>query len=103
MAKKWSEVRKKMPQKAQRESERLARGMIQEIEALHQLRTALNLTQEQIAELVETSQANISKLEKQSDMHVSTLKRYVSALGGKLKLVAEVDGKDYMINQFETD
>ena len=71
-----------------------------EIEALDQLRKALNLTQEQIAALLETAQSNVSKLEKQQDMRISTLRRYVQALGGTLKLVAEVKGKDYQLAQF---
>ena len=56
--------------------------------------------QEQIAALLETAQSNVSKLEKQQDMRISTLRRYVQALGGKLKLVAEVKGKDYQLAQF---
>ena len=100
MAKKWSELRDKMPAEAETRAEALANEMVMEIHALEELRKALNLTQEQIAELINTSQSNISKLEKQHDMHISTLQRYVEALGGKLKLVAEVKGKDYMLAQF---
>ena len=44
------------------------------------------VTQEQIARILEMKQASISKLEGQSDMYISTLSRYVTALGGHLKL-----------------
>lgn len=103
MAKKWSKLRKQMSKDAQARSRSIADCAIEEIEALNHLRAALQLTQEQIAELIETSQANVSKLERQSDMQISTLQRYVAALGGKLKLVAEVDGKEYRIHQFDAD
>ncbi len=101
MAKKWSELRDKMSPEARARAETASKEMMLEIEALDQLRKALNLTQEQIAALIDTAQSNVSKLEKQQDMRISTLQRYVEALGGKLKIVAEVDGKEYMLAQFD--
>jgi putative zinc finger/helix-turn-helix YgiT family protein len=63
-----------MSPQARAESEALTREMSLEIEALDQLRKALNLTQEQIAALLETAQSNVSKLEKQQNMRISTLR-----------------------------
>ncbi len=51
---------------------------------LAELRKQQNLTQKQMAERIHTSQANISKLESRADVHLSTLRQYVHALGGKL-------------------
>lgn len=59
---------------------------------LEQVRQALELTQEDMAKKLKTSQANISKLEKRSDMLLSTLAQYVNAAGGELLLVARVPG-----------
>jgi hypothetical protein len=47
------------------------------------------------------NQAAISKLEHQSDMYVSTLRRFVAALGGELRIVAHFPQGDVVVNQFE--
>lgn len=101
MAKKWQQLRSRMSDEAQARSKAFANGMMLEIEALNLLRSALDLTQGQVAELLQSSQPNVSKLEQQGDMHISTLRRYIEALGGRLKIVAEVKGKDYMLAQFD--
>jgi predicted transcriptional regulator len=53
---------------------------------LQQLRHALLLTQQQLAQSLGVSQVAISKMENQSDMLISTLKRIVEAMGGELEL-----------------
>jgi len=53
------------------------------------LRRALALTQEKMAEELGIGQDGISRLEKRSDLLISTLRGYVEAMGGKLRLVAE--------------
>jgi transcriptional regulator with XRE-family HTH domain len=69
----------------------LARGrqLIAEEVALRQLRRAHDLTQQRMAELLHMNQASISKLESRSDMLLSTLRSYVEAMGGSLRLVLE--------------
>ena len=57
--------------------------------ALQELRKAMSFTQEQIAEELRMDQGNLSKLEKRTDLMLSTLRRYIEAMGGSLKLVAE--------------
>ncbi len=47
------------------------------------------------------NQAAISKLEHQSDMYVSTLRRFVAALGGELRIIAHLPQGDVVVNQFE--
>ena len=59
---------------------------------LEQLRESLERTQEELAEKLNTSQANISKLEDRADMLLSTLRRYVRALGGDLEICAKLPG-----------
>ncbi|MDJ0675895.1 MAG: XRE family transcriptional regulator [Calothrix sp. MO_167.B42] len=54
-----------------------------------QLRQALKLTQEQMAELLQIDQENISRLEQRTDLMLSTLRKYVAAMGGELKLTVE--------------
>jgi len=47
------------------------------------------------------NQAAVSKLEHQSDMYVSTLRRFIAAMGGELRIVAHFPEGDVVINQFE--
>jgi transcriptional regulator with XRE-family HTH domain len=81
-------------------NEARARELLAEI-ALQELRQSLNLTQEQVAEIMQLNQAAVSKMERQTDMYISTLQRLVAALGGKLKLVASFPDKEVVINQFD--
>lgn len=43
------------------------------------------------------------RLERRSDMHVSTLRAFVKALGGKLEIIAQFPDASYHIKQFESD
>ena len=54
-----------------------------------QLRLALKLTQEQMAELLQIDQGNVSRLEQRTDLMLSTLRKYIAAMGGELRLVVE--------------
>ncbi|NMG22159.1 helix-turn-helix domain-containing protein [Brasilonema bromeliae] len=54
-----------------------------------QLRLALKLTQEQMAELLQIDQGNVSRLEQRTDLMLSTLRKYIVAMGGELRLVVE--------------
>jgi transcriptional regulator with XRE-family HTH domain len=60
---------------------------------LRALRKVANLTQLQMAPLIKMTQPELSRLERREDHRVSTLARYVRALGGRLKIVAEVRKK----------
>src|SRR5438309_1943832 len=52
------------------------------------LRDAANKTQVDVAEVTGIAQSEISKIEHRADMLVSTMRRYIEALGGKLEIVA---------------
>jgi len=68
--------------------------LIAEEMALRHLRKARQLTQENMAKLLGVGQESISKIEGRSDMLLSTLRSYVEAMGGSLKIVAEFpDGR----------
>ena len=61
--------------------------------ALQELRKVTGMSQEQLADVLCMNQGNVSKLEKRTDVHVSTLRRYVEALGGRLHIMAALPGK----------
>jgi len=55
---------------------------------LQDIRKARKLTQEQMATTLNIGQDSISRLEKRSDMMLSTMRGYIEAMGGSLELVA---------------
>lgn len=99
MAKNFKELQTKMPAEARARSEAKAEGMIREM-ALDELRAALDLTQEQLADVLRVKQAAISKVERRSDMFISTLRRIIEAMGGELEIRAILPDGIVRINQF---
>jgi len=65
-----------------------AEELIAEELTLRDLRKARDLTQERMAELLHIGQDSVSRLEQRSDLLLSTLRSYVSAMGGTLELIA---------------
>ena len=74
---------------------------------LHELRRARELTQGDMAKMLKVNQPAVSKLEQRADIYVSSLRSYVEAVGGKLKIVAEFPEGEVAITNFsevgETD
>jgi transcriptional regulator with XRE-family HTH domain len=97
MAKKFSQLREKMSSEAQARSAARAEGMLMEMQ-LQELRKSKNKTQVGVAQAMHVEQAAISKIEHREDMYVSTLREYVKALGGELKLVASFPDDDIEIS-----
>ncbi|MDK2410766.1 XRE family transcriptional regulator [Aphanizomenon sp. 202] len=64
---------------------------------LQDMRKARKLTQESMAELLGIRQDSVSRLEKRADLLLSTLRSYVKAMGGDLKLVAEFPDRPSVI------
>ncbi len=87
MAKKFSELRAKLSPAARAESAQIAAALRKEL-PLYQLRQALKLSQEQVAEELGITQAAVSRLEHRPDLFVSTLRRFIEAMGGELELRA---------------
>ena len=55
---------------------------------LRKLREAYGMTQVNMAKSLKVNQEQVSRIEARTDLHISTLRRHVRALGGDLKLVA---------------
>lgn len=100
MAKKFRDlVASTMSLESRRRAEARAQAGLAEMR-LQELRRARELSQEHIAGQLDTEQGNVSRLEQQTDMYISTLRRYVEALGGSLEIVARFADGDVKISQF---
>lgn len=78
-----------LPEARQRKIEKRAEELIAEEMSLRDLRKALRRTQSRVASDLGINQENVSRIERRTDLLISTLSGYVEAMGGKLHLVAE--------------
>lgn len=79
----------RLPEERQRAIRERTQQLIAEEMTLRELRTAREMTQEKVAGLLGIGQDSVSRLEKRSDLMLSTLRDYVAAMGGSLELVAQ--------------
>jgi len=102
MPKNFKALREKMSPQARDRSRALAAKYRAEM-ALDELREAREMTQVHLAKLLGVNQAAVSKLERRTDMYVSTLQDFVKALGGELKITARFPQGTVEINQFDLE
>jgi len=82
------------------DNKQLVREEIQRM-ALEELRSARQLTQADMAEMLEVPQSSISRIERRADMYLSTLRNYIQAMGGMLQIQAVFpDGGSVVIDRF---
>ena len=99
MAKKFANLRAKMSPESQQKSDALAQAMIQEM-PLQELRQARGLSQKVLADLLSVQQPAIAKIEKRTDMYVSTLRSHIEAMGGELEVIARFPDGSVKISNF---
>ena len=78
-----------LPEARRQKVEERAKALIAEEMSLQDLRKARKQTQVRVAQQLGINQENVSRIEKRSDLLLSTLSGYVEAMGGKLSLVVE--------------
>jgi DNA-directed RNA polymerase specialized sigma subunit len=88
---------KKMGAARRKKIEARAAELIAEEMSLRDLRQALRRTQLSVGEALGIGQEGVSRLEKRSDLLISTLRKYVEAMGGHLALVAEFPDRDPVV------
>lgn len=99
MARSFNELRTKMSPSRLLRNEQRAKELLAEM-PLQELRQARLLSQEQLANLLHIKQASVSKLERRTDMYISTLRSFIKAMGGDLEIVARFPDGSVRINQF---
>jgi transcriptional regulator with XRE-family HTH domain len=100
MARNFKELQaKKSPERRARIEARVQAAIAQM--ALDELREARKLTQVQLAKTLKVDQGSVSKLERRTDMYVSTLRNFIRAMGGELHIRADFPDGSVEITQFE--
>ena len=89
MARTIDEVISSLPKEDQQTINMRSQELVEEYMALQELRKAMDLTQKDVAKKLHIAQDGVSRLEQRSDLMLSTLRKYIEAVGGKLNLVAE--------------
>ena len=82
-----------LPEERKKRIQAEAQQQIEQYSTLQELRMAAGLTQARVSEALAMPQSNVSRLEKNSDMLLSTLQNYITAIGGKLNLTVELPNK----------
>lgn len=83
-----------LPSERRAKIDNLTEELVEEVVTLRELRKKQKCTQEDIAQLLGIKQENVSRLERRNNIHLSTLKDYIHALGGKLHLIVEFPNQE---------
>lgn len=101
MAHKWREIRGTFSPEQEAEIARRVKEAAG-VMTLYQLREARSLTQVNLAKVLNVNQGAVSRMEKRTDMYVSTLRNFIQAMGGQLQVKAVFPEGEVEIEQFET-
>lgn len=100
MAKPFSELTKNFSPERKAKIEKGKQLLLMEYDLLSQLRKDQDLTQKELADILDIRQAAISKLESQDDILMRTLEKYINALGGELEIKAKFPDREVKLRQF---
>jgi ribosome-binding protein aMBF1 (putative translation factor) len=99
MARKFSELEAKMsPERRERISEKVKKTLTEM--PISELRNARGLSQRVLAEALHIQQPAIAKMEKRTDMYISTLRSHIEAMGGELEIIARFPDGNVRISNF---
>lgn len=99
MSKKFSELRQGMSLQALKEVDLQVEEFLVEM-CLKDIRKARGLSQKTIADYLQINQPAIAKAELREDMFISTLRNYITAMGGELEIVARFPDAVVKISNF---
>lgn len=101
MSKSFNLLRSKLSEERKAKIDKRVEELIKTM-PLAELRQARQFTQEQLAHSMKIKQASVSKMEGQTDMYISTLRKYIKAMGGDLEIIAKFPEGSVLIEKFET-
>jgi hypothetical protein len=96
MGRTLSEMIDAMPKRRRERIDARYRALKDEVESLQELRKVAGKAQADIAATLKIKQPSVSKIEKQTDMYLSTLRSYVEAIGGELDVVVRLPSRGVM-------
>jgi len=99
MAKKFAALRAGMSQESQLRAKAATAEMLRDM-PLQELRQARGLSQKALADILHVQQPSIAKMEKRTDMYISTLRNHIEAMGGQLDIVARFPDGAVRISNF---
>ncbi len=99
MAKKFSTLRSAMSAESQLRAKAATEEMLRNM-PLQELRQARGLSQKVLADILHVQQPSIAKMEKRTDMYISTLRSHIEAMGGQLDVVARFPDGAVRISNF---
>ena len=100
---KWTDIKARTKPETRRRIGAEAQRLSEDLH-LSQLRKARGLTQETMAELLGVSQAEVSKMERRTELYVGTLRKFIEAMNGELVIAARfADGVEVPIRLSEED
>ncbi len=99
MAKKFADLRAQMTPQAREQADEKTQTMLAEM-PLHEPRRARGLSHKVLAEALHVQQPSVAKLERRTDMYISTLRSHIEAMGGELEVIAKFPDGVVKINNF---
>ncbi len=90
MGRNLNQIIAELPPERQEGVEARYQELKREVEGLRQLRQIAGKAQADVAAALHIRQPSVSKIEKQTDMYLSTLRSYVEAVGGELELLVKL-------------
>src|ERR1700704_550892 len=96
MGRTLSEMIDALPKQRRERVDAQYRKLRDDVESLREIRKVAGKAQADIAAALKIKQPSVSKIEKQTDMYLSTLRSYVEAIGGKLDLVVRLPSRRAM-------
>src|SRR5262245_12712495 len=93
MGRTLSELIDELPKGRRERIDARYRALKDEVESLKELRKAAGKAQADIAAALKIKQPSVSKIERQTDMYLSTLRSYVEAIGGELDVVVRLPSR----------
>ena len=100
MARNFSDLRAKMSPEARARVDARVVAALQQLPLL-ELRKARSLSQQKLAEALDTTQGEVSKIEHRTDLYLSTLRNYIEAMGGELDIIARFKDGAVRISTFQ--
>jgi predicted XRE-type DNA-binding protein len=100
MAKSFKVLKDKLSNESKIRIQKRVQAALKEM-PLAELRQARKFTQQQIAQSLKIKQASVSKMESQTDMYISTIRKYIEAMGGELEIVAKFPEGSIKVDNFK--